>query len=88
MYKKFDKNKQNKLFKEEFQNLIHSICSDIANEDIDKMFLHFNGGEHKKSLAFETFYESFCKAVQVPALKDEKVSEGIKKMEERKRSSW
>lgn len=45
------------------------------------MFLHFNGGVHKQSLAFETFYENFCKAVQVPALKDEKVSEGIKKME-------
>lgn len=31
LYKKFDQNKQNKLFKEEFEKLIHSICSDISN---------------------------------------------------------
>lgn len=44
LYKKFKQNKQQKIFKEEFEDLILSICSDFTMEDIDKLFLYYKSG--------------------------------------------
>lgn len=68
LYKKFKQNKQEKIFKEEFEDLILSICSDFSMEDINKLFLYYKSGS-RISLETEQFYERFCKELQIPALK-------------------
>lgn len=57
-----------------FHELIHSICADFSKEDIEELFYNFNGKEHKNYILFENLYENICKAVQVPAYKDENIS--------------